>query len=223
MTTSKEFVLTSEGCSNNNENLKTCRWELYGPPSSHGISKRSADSQLISVLYSNQFKLDPGKLIPNQTYTISFNNTDSGFSTQYSVITDTPPSGGSCIVSPSEGVVIETQFLISCTGWSDEDSPLWYEVFLGHPAYDPMLLFYGWLTYSDGLFLPPGLEENNFNLELFVKITDVLGSYRTFPLQAKVSRLLLLYLFYLDMLPRKSATKRESKTVISLPGSSIWV
>ena len=126
-------------------------------------------------------------------------------------------------MSPLEGVVIETQFRISCTGWSDEDSPVWYEVFLGHPAYDPILLFYGWLPYSDGLFLPPGLEENNFNLELFVKITDVLGSYRTFPLQAKVSRLLLLYLFYLDMAPRKSAAKRESKKVISLPGSSSWV
>ena len=121
------------------------------------------------------------------------------------------PSGGSCIASPSEGVVIETLFRISCTGWSDEDSPLWYEFFLGNPTYVPMLLFYGWLPYSDGLFLPPGLEENNFNLELFVKITDVLGSYRTFPLQVKVSRLLLLYLFFHDMVSGKAVTKSERK------------
>ena len=144
------------------------------------------DSQLIRVSYSNRFKLDPSNLTPNRTYTIFFNNADNRFSAQYSVITDMPPSGGSCVVSPSEGVVIETKFLISCTGWKDEDSPLWYEFFFKHRTYGPMLLFYGWMPHSDGLFLPPGLEENNFNVELFVKITDVLGSYRTFPLQVKV-------------------------------------
>jgi len=167
---------------------------VYGPPS-HGISRRSVDSQLISVFYSNQFRLDPSNLIPNQTYTIFFNNAVSGFTTKYSIVTDMPPSGGSCVVSPSEGVVIETQFRISCTGWSDEDSPLWYEFFFKHPSYGPMLLFYGWTPYSDGLFLPPGLEENSHKLELFVKITDVLGSYKTFPLQAKVCSSYLLRLF----------------------------
>lgn len=186
LTTSKEFVLTGEGCRDNNN--ATCKWELYGPPPSNGgISKRSIeDSQLISVSYAKQFNLDPGNLIPNRTYTIFFNNDNSGFSAQYSVITDMSPTGGSCVVSPSEGVVIETQFRISCASWTDEDSPLWYEYFLSHPTHGPMLLFYSWMSDSNGLFLPPGSKENDFNVDLFVKISDVLGSYRIVPLQVKV-------------------------------------
>ena len=93
-------------------------------------------------------------------------------------------------MSPSEGVVIDTQFRINCTGWSDEDSPLWYEFFLRDPTFGPMLLCYGWMPYSRELFLPPGQEKNNFGLELFVKIIDVLGSYDQFSLEVKVSKLL---------------------------------
>ena len=119
---------------------------------------------------------------------------NSTFSAQYSLTTDAPPSGGSCSVSPSEGVAIKTQFRISCQGWTDEDSPLWYEYFFKHPTYGSMLLFYGWMPFTNDLFLPPGLEKHNFTLELFVKIMDVLGSHTVFSLQAKVIRLYRLVL-----------------------------
>jgi len=186
VTASKEFILSGEGCQDNKNT--DCKWELYGPPLLNGqISKRSVESsRLISVSYAKEFHLDPSNLIPNRTYTIFFNNNRSGFWAQYSVTTDMPPTGGSCVVSPSEGVVIETQFQISCTEWTDEDSPLWYEFFLSHPVHGSMLLFYGWMPDSVGLFLPAGSKDNDFNVDLFVKITDVLGSYRIVPLQAKV-------------------------------------
>lgn len=186
LATFKEFILSGEGCQDNKNTA--CKWELYGPPPlKGGISKRSVDSsQLISVSYAKEFHLNPSNLIPNRTYTIFFNNNNSGFWAQYSVRTDMSPTGGSCVVSPSEGVVIETQFNISCAGWTDEDSPLWYEFFSSHPVHGSMLLFYGWMPYSVGLFLPPGSKENDFNVDLFVKISDVLGSYRIVPLQAKV-------------------------------------
>ena len=187
MTTSKEFVISGEGCQDNK--TTGCKWELYGPPLLNGqISKRSVDDakRLISVSFAKEFHLDPSKLIPNRTYTIFFNNNISGFWAQYSFRTDVPPTGGSCVVSPSEGVVIETQFQISCADWTDEDSPVRYEFFLSHPVHGPMLLFYGWIPDSVGLFLPTGSKENDFNVDLFVKITDVLGSYRIVPLQAKV-------------------------------------
>ena len=186
LTASKEFILSGEGCQDNKNT--DCKWELHGPPLLNGrISKRSVDvSRLISVSYAKEFHLDPSNLIPNRTYTIFFNNNGTGFWAEYSVRTDMPPRGGSCVVSPSEGVVIETQFQISCADWTDEDSPLWYEFFLSHPVHGPLLLFYGWMPDSVGLFLPAGLKENDFNVDLFVKITDVLGSHRTVPLQAKV-------------------------------------
>ena len=98
------------------------------------------------------------------------------------------------MVSPSEGLVIETQFRVSCTSWTDEDRPLWYEFFFSHPVHGPMLLFYGWMPDSTGLFLPPGLKENDFNVDLFVKISDVLGSYRIVPLRVKVGHFTIVRL-----------------------------
>lgn len=166
-------MLRSEGCISHK---RSCQWELHG----------QAYSELIRVSNSSLFKLNPETLTPNQTYTVVFKD-NSGVSSRYSVVTNIPPKDGSCIVSPSEGIVIETQFQITCTGWEDEDSPLWYEFFLRDPASRPMLLFYGPLPYSDPLFLPPGREEDNFHLELFVNIWDALGTHKEFPLRVKVS------------------------------------
>ncbi|XP_020607936.1 LOW QUALITY PROTEIN: polycystic kidney disease protein 1-like 2 [Orbicella faveolata] len=211
VTASKEFILSGEGCQDNKNT--DCKWELYGPPLLNGqISKRSVESsRLISVSYAKEFHLDPSNLIPNRTYTIFFNNNRSGFWAQYSVTTDMPPTGGSCVVSPSEGVVIETQFQISCTEWTDEDSPLWYEFFLSHPVHGSMLLFYGWMPDSVGLFLPAGSKDNDFNVDLFVKITDVLGSYRIVPLQAKVK----------SFSPKEGSVSSILKGVVSGPDSML--
>ncbi|PFX17783.1 Polycystic kidney disease protein 1-like 2 [Stylophora pistillata] len=185
LTPSKELILDGVGCQDDTNT--TCIWELYGPPQANGrISKRSIGVQLIRVSYAKQFLLDPRNLISNRIYTILFTNNNSGFSAQYSVITDMSPTNGSCFVSPWEGQVIETQFIISCAGWRDEDMPLQYEFFLGNPEQGPLLLYYGWTPYSNGLFLPPGLNDNDHNVDLFVKISDALGSYRIVPLQAKV-------------------------------------
>ncbi|XP_068716630.1 polycystin-1-like protein 2 [Montipora capricornis] len=186
LTASQELVLRSEGCLNKNETVRTCRWELHGPPPHRKISRGSVNSQLIRVAYSSLFKVNPGTLDSNETYTIIFKDENSSLSSRYSILTDMPPEGGSCSVSPSEGFVIETQFRINCRGWEDEDSPLLYEFFLGDPTSGPMLLFYGWLPYSDGLFLPPGRKDNNYYVELFVNIRDVLGSYNTVTLKVKV-------------------------------------
>ena len=203
---SKELVLDGVGCQDDTNT--TCIWELYGPPPATGrISKRSVGEQLISISYAKQFQLDPRNLIPNRIYTILFNNDNSGFSAQYSVITDMFPTNGSCFVSPSEGQVIETQFIISCAGWRDEDSPLRYEFFLGNPEQGPMLLYYGWMPYSNGLFLPPGSKDNKHNVDLFVKISDVLGSYRIVPLQVKVCS----YVDYIEMAFKKTLCYFESR------------
>lgn len=44
-------------------------------------------------------------------------------------ITNSPPRilDGGCSVTPTEGLVLTTEFEISCSGWSDEDLPLNYE------------------------------------------------------------------------------------------------
>lgn len=50
--------------------------------------------------------------------------------------------------------------------------------FLSYFVYGFLLLFYGWMLDFVGLFFFVGLKENDFNVNLFVKIMDVLGFYR---------------------------------------------
>lgn len=53
------------------------------------------------------------------------------YTQEITFITNSPPSildgRGGCSVTPTEGLVLTTEFEISCSGWSDEDLPLNYE------------------------------------------------------------------------------------------------
>ena len=43
---------------------------------------------------------------------------------EVSVVVNSPPSTGSFLVSPTEGVALTTSFSLSCEAWVDEDIPL---------------------------------------------------------------------------------------------------
>ena len=47
-----------------------------------------------------------------------------------------PPSGGTCTVSPKSGDVTVTSFVLSTSGWVDDDLPLMHS-FLWHSANSP--------------------------------------------------------------------------------------
>jgi len=53
------------------------------------------------------------------------------FAEEIMFITNYPPrildDRGGCSVTPREGLVLTTEFKISCSGWSDEELPLNYE------------------------------------------------------------------------------------------------
>ena len=53
------------------------------------------------------------------------------YAEEITFITNSPPrildGRGGCSVTPTEGLVLTTEFEISCSGWSDEDLPLNYE------------------------------------------------------------------------------------------------
>lgn len=53
------------------------------------------------------------------------------FAEEVMFITNSPPrildGRGGCSVTPREGLVLTTEFKISCSGWSDGDLPLNYE------------------------------------------------------------------------------------------------
>ena len=53
------------------------------------------------------------------------------FAEEMTFITNSPPrildGRGGCSATPKEGLVLTTEFKISCSGWSDEELPLNYE------------------------------------------------------------------------------------------------
>ena len=43
-------------------------------------------------------------------------------------MTNAAPSIGQCSVSPTDGIVLQTQFTVTCTGFTDPDTPLTYKI-----------------------------------------------------------------------------------------------
>lgn len=149
----------------------------------HNVKRRS----LPSVSY--RFVINQGHFKPNHSYTVSLKATIDGvrLSNDFRLKTDNIPKGGACSISPSHGKVIETTFQIKCTGWGDEDSPLWYEYYYIDPNAGATMMAYGWQPQSPLLYLPNGQESRNYTLDLHVDIVDVLGSRKRVPLHATVS------------------------------------
>lgn len=113
---------------------------------------------------------------------------------EYNIITNQPPKGGTCDVTPKTGEELETRFSFSCSGWQDEHEPLNYEMFYSHPrdSKDPssaengVLFFYGpSLTKAEFLF-PAGKEGDGHIIEVMVTIKDAYGEAVENKLQIKV-------------------------------------
>lgn len=41
-----------------------------------------------------------------------------------------PPALGSCVVTPDEGYALQTDFTVACSGFTDVDEPLTYQIIL---------------------------------------------------------------------------------------------
>lgn len=70
---------------------------------------------------------------PNVTeYQVSITATTSNgdTATAYTnLMINTPPVGGICSISPKVGTVLQTNFTIDCTSWSDDDGIEEYQSF----------------------------------------------------------------------------------------------
>lgn len=111
---------------------------------SNKLTIRSTSTSLPSLVASY------AALPPGATYTVTVTvQTNSASGTANITITvPSAPTGGSCIVTPQTGYALNTSFLISCTGWTDDagavKASLGYafsyvlagrEVFLGETQY----------------------------------------------------------------------------------------
>lgn len=105
---------------------------------------------------------------------------------EYNLVTNIPPKGGSCDVTPNTGEELDTIFTFSCSGWQDEHQPLTYEMFYSHPnkseeypvsPLNGVLFFFGPSLESHRAILPTGKKENNYSVNVTIVIRDAYGEY----------------------------------------------
>lgn len=71
-------------------------------------------------------------LEPNTTYKVklfAFIDKRQVANGEIQITTNSPPVtyyGGGCLISPSDGLALRTNFLVNCSQWYDEDLPLSY-------------------------------------------------------------------------------------------------
>ena len=110
----------------------TYKWSLFKHTNNTSNETQwveiSAIQELISTrLSSTTLVTYPGVLMPNVQYKFVLiakrQGGHPGYS-EYQVTTNSPPTGGTCSVSPSSGVTLTTEFTFTCTDWQDADFPL---------------------------------------------------------------------------------------------------
>ncbi|XP_070581220.1 polycystin family receptor for egg jelly-like isoform X2 [Ptychodera flava] len=90
-----------------------------------------------------------------------------------------PPSGGTCSVTPTSGVVSTDLFSVQCNDWIDEDGIKNYQFYsVSANSTVPKQITFGMQSNME-MFPPLGSESNAYFQELMVKIYDDLGAYTT--------------------------------------------
>ncbi|XP_070543344.1 sperm receptor for egg jelly-like [Ptychodera flava] len=108
---------------------------------------------------------------------------------EYSFTTNSPPSLGSCNITPSVGTVLTTKFTIVCQGFTDANTPLTYKFYavtgrepqhsdVKHsPTSGPgSLLYHGPDDTLTDFILPAGIESKNYVVKIKVKVADASGA-----------------------------------------------
>jgi hypothetical protein len=129
------LVLVSQTRVNSNEkvsivcNSKTVitsyQWSISEIGAAASLAVANSDPTGQSLLLATG-TLSPGKDYEVTAFVTAKNRQPTKLSMGFSV--NSPPSSGSCTVSPGEGIASETAFSISCDGWVDVDGGIVYEV-----------------------------------------------------------------------------------------------
>jgi hypothetical protein len=93
-----------------------------------------------------------------------------------SIVINSPPLSGDFFIAPSEGVTIETSFLMQGVNWEDDDVPVTYQF-----AYESLQRDYvvnrgrSELTHTNAK-LPAGQEQDDYVLSLQLEVFDALDA-----------------------------------------------
>ncbi|KAK3736330.1 hypothetical protein QZH41_020801, partial [Actinostola sp. cb2023] len=116
----------------------------------------------------------PDYFIPEREYFLRLNawkpgGYPGGF-VEYQFLVNVGPTGGNCQVHPLEGFALDTDFKVQCNNWHDTDTPLQYMIELDNGG-DIVPVFAGYDPVTSAVF-PLGKEENNFTMEVRIKVMD---------------------------------------------------
>lgn len=180
----KPIKLVAGGCEN-----QSCKWyQNFGADRRIRRDLKTPSRERQNSI--DNFILNPIDFQFNHTYTVMLQAQNSGQVEEfakYTFVTDSPPTRGLCVVSPERGTAIETEFQIVCSGWMDEEMPLWFEFYSeGEEPSQETILAYGTSVFTSALHLPPGDERRNNTLQLFVKVFDATGAFQKVSLFAQV-------------------------------------
>ena len=160
--------------------ISSYQWILYQqyPSATNNDTfwKKIQDLQLItttpldsSSIVIKKDSLDGGK---NYRLAVLVQTTDGppGMSA-HDISTASPPTGGTCSITPSSGISLETDFNLTCSDWKSDSTPLSYQFQyqLENGLYS--MVYHG-LNNTVISWLPPG----NHAVKFIVTVTDKYGA-----------------------------------------------
>ena len=119
---------------------------------------------------------------------ISYNLGASSYA-EYDFATSSPPFGGNCQISPSNGTSLITVFEVNCKNWMAMVGSVNYRVLLKSGNLDDssnrQLLTYG-PNETMVILLPAGWKEDDYQVYVSVEILDLIGTFVKSDLNVKV-------------------------------------
>lgn len=93
----------------------------------------------------------------------------------YDMSTASPPTGGTCSITPPSGISLKTDFNLSCSDWDSDVTPLTYQFQyqLDNGLYS--VIYHG-LNNSVISRLPTGNQSDNYEVKFLVTVTDKYGA-----------------------------------------------
>ena len=160
-------------------------WVLYEqiqlPPNTDTTWKKSKDLQLIantppnsSDIVIKKNSLDGGT---NYRLVLFVQTTDglSGMCT-HDISAASPPTRGTCMITPSSGISLQTNFNLSCIDWFSDGTPEMYHFQYQLDNGLHSTLYHG-LNNSIISWLPPGNGSDNYKVQLHITVVDKYGAF----------------------------------------------
>jgi len=163
--------------------ISSYQWILYkqypSATNNDNVWRKIQDLRLITTtpLNSSSIVIKEGSLAGEKYYRLAVfvQTTDGqqGMSAR-DISTSSPPSGGTCSITPSNGTSLKTVFNLSCNDWESDSNPLSYrfQYQLQHGLHG---LLYDGASNSVSSWLPSGNLSWNYTLKVNVTVTNKNG------------------------------------------------